>query len=75
MSTIENSPKEKEMPKMISRCVMEVIKSILFAVVFIFFLKTSIQFSACMRITSYESAYYPDVKVGGLKISQVSSKK
>ena len=36
VSTIENSPKEKEMPKMISRYVMEVVKSKLFAVVFSF---------------------------------------
>lgn len=49
VSTIENNPKEKEMPKMIPRCVMEVVKSKLFAVfffVFCFFLKESVQFSA-----------------------------
>ena len=52
VSTIENSPKEKEMPKMIPRCVMEVVKSKLFAVVFLFFLKACVQFSAYVRIIS-----------------------
>ena len=53
VSAIENnSPKEKEMPKMIPRCVMEVVKSKLFAVVFLFFLKASVQFPTYMRIIS-----------------------
>lgn len=52
MSAIENSPKEKEMPKMIPRYVMEVVKSKLFAVVFLFFLKASDQLPSFMRIIS-----------------------
>ena len=50
MSTIENSPKEKEMPKMIPRCVMEVVKAKLFAVVFLFYIKASVKLSGCMCI-------------------------
>ena len=52
VSTIENRPKVKEMPKMIPRCVMKVVESKLFAVVFLFFLKASVQFSTYMRIIS-----------------------
>lgn len=70
VSTIESNPKEKEMPKMISRCVMEVIESKLFSVVFLFFIKASFQFSACKRIRSYESVSRQDAKVRALKISQ-----